>query len=187
VAAALAAYQLRYLIVHLAWLGATLDGTSSRSGTVGAVVLLAIAAGLLLRHSGRGLAARVPRPAGWSLRFVGLWVLCTAVLAGLLGAAGLLHAVTSVGHVQPLTHSLVAGAWSAAPTVLSVGLLLAASLYGLRWLLFELGGERKRLGDLRALVSGSRVVSADLPPAVAPLGAGWSDRGPPASRLLAAF
>lgn len=184
--AVLAAYEFRYLIVHLAAFGTALYGGRSGSVTLWAIVLLAVAAASFLREGGRGLAARVPRP-GWSLRFVGSWMLCSAVIAGLLAAAGLFHVVPAIGHAQPLVHSVVPGAWSAVPTMLLVGLLLAASLYGARWVLLKLVRPRKRPGDFRSPPPGLCVVRADQRPAAAPLRAGWSDRGPPAGVPLAAF
>jgi hypothetical protein len=184
--AALAAYELRYLIVHLAAFGTALYEGRSGPVTLWAIVLLAVGAGSFLREAGRGLASRVPRP-GWSLRFAGSWMLCSAVIAGTLVAAALFHLVPATGHAQPSLHSLLPGAWSAVPTVLLVGLLLAASLGGARWLLVKLVRLRKRAGDFRSPPLVLCVVGAGHRPAAAPLRAGWSDRGPPAGSSLAAF
>jgi hypothetical protein len=183
--AALAAYEFRYLIVHLRAFGTALQGTGS-SATLCALLLLVAGAGCFLRESGRGLASRLPRP-GWSLRFAGWWMLCSAVIAGLLVAAGLFQLMLASGQAQPLVQSVVAGAWSAVPTAGLVGLLLAASWCGARWLLVKLVRPRKRVGDLRSSPLVLCVAAAGQRPAAAPLRAGWSDRGPPPGYPLAAF
>lgn len=180
--AVVAAYELRYLVLHLVAFAAVLHGAGSRSVTLSALVLLTAGAGLFLRESGRGLAASVPRP-GWSLRFAGSWMLCSAALAALFVAAGLFHALPTIGRAQPLARSVLAGMWSAAPAVLLVGLVLAASLYGARWLLLELVQTRQRLGDVRTPGLALCAASVDRRPATAPLRAGWSDRGPPTAAL----
>ena len=184
--AALAAYELRYLVVHLAAFGTALYGGRSGSVTLWATALLAVGVAAFLREGGRGLAARVPRP-GWSLRFAGSWMLCSAVIAGLLAAGGLFHVVPATVYAQPLVHSVVPGAWSAVPTVLLVGLLLAASLYGARWLLLKLVRACRRRGDFRSPLLALCMVSAGGRLAAGPLRAGWSDRGPPTGSPLAAF
>jgi hypothetical protein len=184
--AVLAAYEFRYLIVHLAAFGTAFHGGRSGSATLWATALVAVGAGSFLRESGRGLASRLPRPT-WSLRFAGSWMLCSAVVAGLLAAAGLFHLVSATGHPQPFVNSVMAGAWSAVPTVMLVGLLLAGSLCGARWLLVKLVRPRKRACEFRAPPPVLRLVGADQRPAAAPLRAGWSDRGPPAGAPLAAF
>jgi hypothetical protein len=184
--AVLAAYEFRYLIAHLAAFGTAFHGGGSGSPTLWATALVAVGAGSFLRESGRGLASRLPRPT-WSLEFAGSWMLCSAVVAGLLAAAGLFHFVSATGHPQPFVNSVMAGAWSALPTVMLVGLLLAASLCGARWLLVKLVRPRKRAGEFRAPPRLLRLVGADRRPAAAPLTAGWSDRGPPRRAALAAF
>jgi len=185
--AALAAYELRYLMAHLVAYASSLPGLGSHSSTLWALVALAVGAGFLLRVGCRGLAAGVPRPR-WSLRFVGSWMLCSAALGGILAVAGLVHFAPAVGHAQPPTHLVLRGAWWTVPTVLTVGLLLAASRCGVRWLLYEFVHERQWLGDLQPPYFVLRLVSGVRRPATAPLRAGWSDRGPPpASSQLAAF
>jgi hypothetical protein len=181
----LAAYEFRYLIAHLAAFATVLQAAGSRPVTLGALVLLAAGAGSFLRESGRGLAASVPRP-GWSLRFVGSWMLCSTALAALLVAADLLHALPAIGHAQPLAHLVAPGAWSMAPAVLLVGLVLAASLHGAHWLLLELVRLRRRPGEVRSPLVALCVAVVEQRCVAAPLRAGWSDRGPPTA-VLAAF
>lgn len=185
--AVLAAYELRYLIAHLAVYASSLQGLSLTSPSLWGLVALAVGAGFLLRDGCRGLLARIRRPR-WSLRFVGSWMLCSAVLVGLLGVTGLVHFAPVVGHAQPLTHLALAGAWSSVPTGLVVGLMLAASLCVVRRLLCAFVRQRRWLGQAQPPRFVLRLVSPVWPPAAAPLRAGWSDRGPPTPRsLLAAF
>jgi hypothetical protein len=182
--AALAAYELRYLFIHLAAFATAARGAGSSSVTLWALVVLAVGAGVCLRESARGLAASVPRP-GWSLTFVGSWMLCSAALAAFLIAANLFNALPDFGHTQLLVHSGVAGMWPAGSAVLLVGLVLAASLRGVRWLLLELVGLRHRAVAARAPSLVLLVLRVEQRVAVAPLRAGWSDRGPPTAGLAA--
>ncbi len=183
--AALAAYELRYLVVHLvAYATTVMHAAGSGSATLGVLALLAAGAAMFLRESGRGLAVSVPRP-GWSRCFVGSWLFCSVALAVLLVAANLLHALPAVGHAQPLGLG-VAAAWPTVPAVLLAGLVLAASLRGARLLWFELVRLCRRTGSVRAPLLALRVAVVERRCAAAPLRAGWSDRGPPA-RALAAF
>lgn len=185
--AVLAAYELRYLVAHLAAYASSPQGFGSHSATLWPLVPLAVVAGVLLRDGCRGVLARTPRPR-WSLRFVGSWMLCSALLAGLLAVAGLVHVAPIVGHAQPLTHVALVRALSSVPAVLAVGLLMAVSLCAVRRLLFAFVRERRWLADAQPPRFVLRLVSAVWRPAAAPLRAGWSDRGPPpATSLLAAF
>jgi len=186
VPALLAAYELRYLIAHLGALATALHGAGSGQLTLLAFALLGAGAVWLVRESGRGLGLAVPRP-GWSLRFVRYWMACSSLLAALLLAGNLLHAPFDVGHAQPLAHSVAAGGWPTVPVVLLIGLVLAASLHGARWLLLELRCLHpwpRHLDAVSLLLRGC-VVDSRSP--ADPLRAGWSGRGPPPSAAPAAL
>lgn len=181
--AALALYEVRYLITHLLAYAVARQGPGASRVSVWVLLCLTVGAGLLLRGGCRGLAAGAPRP-GWSLRFVGSWILCSAVLAGLLTLGGLLHVALTIGP----THTPIAGAWSGVPAALSVGLFLTAALSGMRRLLFDFVRARRWFGNVHPSRSVLGLVSAISPPRAVPLRAGWSDRGPPPVRSpLAAF
>jgi hypothetical protein len=178
--AALAAYEFRYLIAHVADLGTVLPAAGSRPVALCGLLSLVVLAGFLLREGGRGIAARVPRP-GWSLRFASSWALYSAAIAVLLFVPEVLREWSSVGSVHPLAHSVLAGGWSAVPAVLMVGLVLTASLHGVRWLLRKLVRPQPRASRAHASRMPIRRAAAEGHPAAAPLTAGWSDRGPPAA------
>jgi len=148
------------------------------------LVLLTALSGVFVREGGRGLGARVPRP-GWSPRFLGSWLLCSAMLGALLIVPDVLHAWSALGPAQPLAHSVVAGGWSAVPAVLMVGLVLAATLHGVHWLLRKFVPLQPRGYDARSSVVAICGAAAGLHSSATPLRAGWSDRGPPAAALAA--
>jgi hypothetical protein len=169
IVAMVAAGELRSVVASMQHLGhAHLAATlAPGSAAFWVTVLLAIGAAVLLRVMTRGLTVARPAP---SKRLALTWACCSAALLGLLGARG----VGSLGLGAVLPSIAVA---------LVVGLLLAASLQGTRWIL----GVVARLGPraptrLRAPapVAIPERIGALLPPA--PLLAGWSDRGPPSSR-----
>ena len=171
--AAVAAYELRYLIAHLAAFATALHG----AGSLWELGLAGTGAAWLLRESGRGLAVGVRRPA-WSLSFVGLWMLCSLVLATVLAAVASFHAA-GIAQDQASVGSLATATWSAVPAGLLIGFVLAASLHGARWLLLELVRLRRRASVVRSPGLLLRGISFDQRTAAAPLRAGWPDRGPP--------
>jgi hypothetical protein len=168
IVAIVAAFELRSLVttaqrVRHVHLPAT---PALGSTTFWLTVLLSIGAGLLLREMVRGLTLpRLDR----SRRPAVTWASCSVALLGVLYAAGLGGSGLSAG----VPSILVA---------LSVGLLLAASLRGTRWILRAVArlvpGAASRL-RLCAAVTVAGWIDAVLAPA--PLLAGWSDRGPPPS------
>jgi hypothetical protein len=180
--AVLGACEFRYVIRQVVPLVAALPGTGLP--TLLALALLAALSGLCLRESARGLARSLPRP-GWSGALAGSWMLCSAALAALLLAANLAHVLPAIGPAQPLAHSVAAGGWSTAPAVLLVGLLLAASLSGARWLLLEFVRLRRAPDVPWHSGLSLPLISFAQPAVAAPLRAGWSDRGPPAAALAA--
>ncbi len=162
-----------------------MQAAGSRSLTLFGLVLVAVLAGVFLREGARGIAAHLPRP-NWSPHFVGSWLLCSATLAALLVAPGVLHSGSALGPAQALVHSAVTGGWSEVPAVLMVGLVLTASLHGVRRLLYELVRLHRRVYDVRWSPVATCGAPADLRrPTFAPLTVGWSDRGPPVTALAA--
>jgi len=177
--AAMAAYELRYLITHLLRLVSGARAIHVPGGPAALGLILVVAAtGLLLRESGRGLSARAGTIT-FSLRLLRSWLVCSAGLGLLLVTVLAFSAATASGHADALAHAIGLGNWFATgPAVLVAGLLLALSVHGARWLLARVRSgpaPARRGGSVAAL--GSQVVSLRL--AGAPLRAGWSDRGPP--------
>jgi hypothetical protein len=166
VPATLAAYELRRLFSVLIGAAAHAGSGHPTELTLLALIGLVVMAGLILRESASGLAGRLPR-AAWSLRLIATWLLGSAAIAALLGAAGLTD------------HGLASENWvGAVPAVLAGGLLLAVSARGAIWLLRDTCGLSPRL-EL-SLPSPLRLLPhAPSLGAVAPLRAGWSGRGPP--------
>jgi hypothetical protein len=112
-------------------------------------------------------------------------MLCSGVLAVLLVAANLFHASSVLGHAQPLSQLVASGIWSATPAVLLAGLVLASSLHGARCLLLQLVRLRRPTGAARSPLRALGLAVVDQRSGVAPLRAGWSDRGPPTAALAA--
>jgi hypothetical protein len=133
-------------------------------GTPWILIVAALGAGLLLREAGRGLAPQVPRPR-WSASFAGSWLGSSALLLTVLLASG---------------GSLGGGALTSIAVAVCLGLVLAASLQGARRLLWAFRRLRGRIPTRRriSLVPSSCALTLTSP-ALAPLLAGWSDRGPP--------
>jgi hypothetical protein len=157
IAALIAAVQLRSL--------ASVAGHVTQLHSLPWSVVLATLLGtVMLRQIGRGLSRQLPRPR-WSARLVGAWAGCAALLSAVLVAAG---------------GSLGSGTWSAIVVAIGLGLLLAASLQGARWVLRVLARLRSSpaaRGPASLAVSSQPALLAALTPA--PLVAGWSGRGPP--------
>jgi hypothetical protein len=127
-------------------------------------VLAALLGAVMLRQLGRGLGRQLPRPQ-WSAGLVGAWAGCTALLFAVLIAAG---------------GSLGSGSWSAIAVAIGLGLLLAASLPGARWVLRALARRRSSpLARRPASVVARSLSTVLIALATAPLLAGWSGRGPP--------
>ncbi len=181
VPAALAAYELRYLLTRLLHL-ITGSRAVSVPGGLEAIMLILVATGsvLLLRESARGLSSQVGSPR-WSVRLLRSWLFCTVGLGASLVTALTFTSATASGHTgsASLLHAIEAGNWlSAGPALLIAGLLLALSWHGAKWLL-------DRVGSTPGMRPLARAAAARLEGAEsfrltgAPLRAGWSDRGPP--------
>jgi hypothetical protein len=182
----IAVYELRYL---LASAGAALAGTEHaypHSIRTWVIALVALATGTLLLEIGRGLPAHVGRPPR-SLRLVGLWLLCFSTLVALVGCQVLVSGLLHGGHSAGLVTMFGTGTWSSICSAAGVGLVLAASLGGACWVLQKVARWRRvEVALRRPDLAIRRVSSIVMAPTPVPLMAGWSDRGPPASALLAA-
>jgi hypothetical protein len=145
------------------------DVTRLHVSTPWIVIGAAFVTAALLREIGRGLPAALPRPR-WSTGLVAAWAACSGLLFVALS-------VLSTGGGP-----LGSGAWSAVAVAVCLGLLLATSLQGARWVLRELVRLHARPpGRQRAPSLPSSPAIAMAAPVAAPLLAGWSDRGPPLS------
>jgi hypothetical protein len=87
----------------------------------------------------------------------------------------------ATGHAVGLAGVFADGGWRSIPASACVGLVLAASLHGARWVLDDVArrgadalAPRRRVSALTV-----REVRTALPASEPKLG-GWSDRGPPA-------
>jgi hypothetical protein len=182
VPALIAVYELRYVLAHLASTGAALAGTDHaylRSLQPWVMALLALGTGSLLLQIGRGLRGHIGRPR-WSASLVALWSLCFSALVALLCCQSLLTSLLGAGHPVGLSTVLGAGTWSSIAAALGVGLVLAVSVGGARWILGKVAGRRRRkVAPRRRGVGVVRFASGELRPAPVPVLAGWSDRGPP--------
>ncbi len=177
--AAVAAYELRYLITHVVRLvsGAGAIQASGRLAPL-ALILIAAASGLLLRESARGLSCRIASPT-WSRALIRSWLSCSAGLGVLLVTVLAFSAVTASDQGDALPHAIGLGNWAAAgPALLSAGLLLALSMRGAQWLLTRVRSRFLMAREPGAVAQVSSR-SVDVRFAGAPLRAGWSDRGPP--------
>jgi hypothetical protein len=187
--AALAAYELRYLLASLGSAGAGLRWIArvdEHSSGPWIVALLAIGVCLMLREISRGLVERASRPR-WSVVLVGWWLLCSSALIATFCSVEVVRSLVAVGHPAGLAQVVGPGGWSSMAAALCLGFLLAASFQGawrvlrevVRWRARHVPSARRRPVLLRS----AEVIRL---PAAAPLLAGWSERGPPAGSPLAA-
>ena len=141
---------------------------------------------LLLREMGRGLPARTPRPQ-WSARFVGLWVLCSAISMACISCEELWRGSTSLGVHSGLVQIASAGGWSSIPAAVFVGLFLAASLRYARWAARAVADWlRPHLAGVSASTTGVIRSALAQQPQLAPVADGWSSRGTPLRVSVAA-
>lgn len=187
--AALAAYELRYLLASLGSVGAGLRWIAradEHSSGPWIVALLAIGVCLMLREISRGLVKRALRPR-WSVVLVGLWLLCSSALVAIFCCGEVFRSLVAFGHPVELAQVFGPGGWSSMPAALCLGFLLAASLQGAWWVLREVVRWRARhIPSRRRRPVALRSTEVVRLPAAVPLLAGWSERGPPAGRPLAA-
>jgi hypothetical protein len=182
-------YELRYVLGRLASAGPALLGTDrlyAHPVKLWVLALLALGSGAMLLEIGRGVHRQIVRPR-WSVSLVGRWLLCFSVLLGVLCCPDLMRSLSSSGHPAGLVTASSAGMWCSVAAALSLGLLVAASLGGARWILSRIARLRRRWSAPRRRgVAVVRVSVGVQGPAPVPLLAGWSGRGPPAGLELAA-
>jgi hypothetical protein len=130
------------------------------------LIVVAVAAGVMLREAGRGLISQLPHPQ-WSARFIATWTASSGLLLTVLLAS---HGTLSVS------------TWILIPLAACLGLVLAASLHGVHRLLRMVQLRRRIPMRIRAFAVASSPALSVAAAVPAPLLAGWSDRGPP-SRL----
>jgi hypothetical protein len=150
------------------------------------MALMALGTGSLLLEVARGLPEHVGRPR-WSMSLVGLWLLCSSALVALIGCQTIISTLLGAEHPAGLVTVFGAGTWSSICSAAGIGLVLAASLGGARWILRTVARWRRRqVPRQRRDLAIQRVASVVLAPTPVPLLAGWSDRGPPGRLAFAA-
>lgn len=181
--AAFAVHQLRYMLAYGAATGPELQRTGHsylHSVVPWLIMLLAVAAGGVLRDLGRAFA-RQTTPKRYSLSLVALWAACTGALVAIFAGQELLEGVFATGHPAGLSGIFGYGGWWALPAAACIGLVLAAVFHGARWIVDAVARratQPQRAARLPESVAARSSRSFTLTPA--PLLAGWSSRGPPA-------
>jgi hypothetical protein len=186
--AAFAVFELRYLFASLSHCVAAFGRSThllSGSSSLWLVAALTLCALLMLREIARGLNADAVRP-DWSRSLLRLWLLCAAAMLAVICCGELAGVCSALGGHGAFGQTVAPQIWSAIPAALCIGLLVAVSLRGARWVL------SKAVGLRRALVSARRRQPRQRRPATVllllaatPLLAGWSDRGPPTTFAFA--
>jgi hypothetical protein len=180
--AAFAVHQLRYWFAFGGHAGAELQaqGHSYLHSLVPWIMLLvAISVGAFLGALGRALGGRCSLPR-YTLSFAALWLLCAFCLVAIYTTQEFLEGLFATGHPGGLVGIFGYGGWWSIPASLGVGLVLAATFHGARWVLREVAARASRVvGPRSHRVVRMRAPRAVLLPRLAPLADGWSDRGPP--------
>lgn len=180
-AAAFAVHQLRYWLAFGGGAGAQLrvQGHSYLQSLVPWIVLLlAFAAGLFLRAIGRAFRGDCSLPR-YTVSFAGLWLLCAGALFAIYCAQESLEGLLAAGHPAAVAGIFGYGGWWAIPASAAVGLVLAATFHGARWVLNEVALRHRRRRSPLPKAPSVHLPDTFLPPALAPLAEGWSGRGPP--------
>lgn len=181
-AAAFAVHQLRYVLAFHGDAGLELQrqGHSYLHSLVPWIVLaVALVFGAFLRALGRALGGRCSLPR-YTVSFVALWLACVVSLVAIYVGQEFLEGIFATGHPGGLVGVFGYGGWWSVPAAIAVGLVLAATFHGARWVLREVADRCRghlRLGRVRL-----RAVrpARDVPlPRLAPIAGGWSGRGPP--------
>ncbi|MBV9819536.1 MAG: hypothetical protein JOZ07_14480 [Solirubrobacterales bacterium] len=180
--AGFAVHQLRYLLAYGSAASAMLQrqGHSYLHSVVPWMVLaLGLAVGGLLSSLGRALSGRTTLPR-LGLSLTGLWLSCSVCLIAIYCSQELLEGTFATGHPAGLAGVFGSGGWWAIPTALCVGLVLAAVLHGACRLVREVALRHRagRAAGRRTRIDVPRPAPLALP-RLAPLAAGWCDRGPP--------
>jgi hypothetical protein len=180
--AAFAVHQLRYWFAFHGLMGLELQrqGHAYLHSLVPWIVLLmALAAGAFLRALGRALGGHCSLPR-YTLSFAALWLVCAASLLAIYVSQELLEGTFVTGHPAGLVGVFGYGGWWSIPAALGVGLVLAASFHGARWVLRETAQRhaRRPLVVVRAAAA-VRPPQGVLLPRMAALAGGCSGRSPP--------
>ncbi len=183
-AGALAVHQLRYWLAfgHLASAAIQRQGHAYLHSLLPWVVLLvALALGVFVRALGRAFSGHCS-PRRYAISFVALWLVCTAALIVIYAGQELLEGVWANGHPAGVAGIFGFGGWWSVPAATAIGLVLAATFHGARWVLSEVVRRvvRRRTGLRPAHQVPRFVPLVVLRPAL--LAGGWSGRGPPRSR-----
>jgi hypothetical protein len=180
--AALAVHQLRYWLTY----GGGVSAVLARQGhaylssvTPWVVVLTALVAGGFLRALGRSLGGR-GSARHHAASFLVLWLVAVVALVALYVVQEGLEGLLATGHPAGVAGIFGHGGLWAAPAAACVGLVLAAALYGGRRLLDAATRLCSTRGRPRAHRVARELPRAAARPRLAPVAAGWSDRGPPA-------
>lgn len=180
-AAAFAVHQLRYWLAFGGRAGTQLEaqGHSYLHSLVPWIVLpVAFAAGLFLRAIGRAFHGQRSLHR-YTVSFVGLWLLCAGSLVAIYCAQEFLEGLFAAGHPAGIAGIFGYGGWWAIPASAAVGLVLAATFHGARWVLNEVASRHSRRRSAPRNSLAARLPAAYPPAALAPLADGWSGRGPP--------
>jgi hypothetical protein len=143
------------------------------------MMVLALAAGGFLRAMGHAFSQQTSLRR-YSLSFAALWIACTGALVVIFAGQELLEGWFATGHPAGLAGIFGYGGVWAVPVALCIGLVLAATFHGARWIVDEIV---RRTADARP----APALNDPLPAcatrpfklAPGPLLAGWSTRGPP--------
>jgi hypothetical protein len=180
--AAFAVHQLRYWFAFHGAIGLELQ----RQGHVylhslvpWIVLLIALAVGAFLRALGRALGGQCSLPR-YTASFGVLWLVCSACLLAIYVSQELLEGMFVTGHPAGLVGVFGYGGWWSIPAAVGVGLVLAASFHGARWVLHETARRRARrlLAPVRAAAA-ARAPRDVLLPRMAALAGCCSGRSPP--------
>jgi hypothetical protein len=180
--AALIVHQLRYMLAFGGHAGVQLSrqGHAYLHSLVPWIVLLiGVAMGAFLWALGRALGGQRTR-SRYTLSLAGLWIVCAGFLVAIYVAQELLEGLLATGHPVGLAGIFGYGGWWAVPAALCVGLVLATTYHGARWVLDEVAQRRRSCANypVARRAPSPRWRDAALP-RLAPLAEGWSGRGPP--------
>jgi hypothetical protein len=180
--AAFAVHQLRYVLAFGGHAGIELQRSGHaylHSLVPWIVLLLALALGGFARGLGRALAGH-SSPGRYGISLAALWLVCAAALLAVFTVQEAIEGLVIAGHPAGLAGIFGYGGWWAIPVCACFGLMLAAWLHGARWVLAAVA--RRHACPARPR---RRLAFVPIPPlalwqpVLAPLCAGWSDRGPP--------
>ena len=180
-AGALAVHELRYLLAYgpHASLALQRQGHAYLHSLVPWIVLsLGLVLGGFARCVGRTWAGERSLPR-YSVSLIALWLVCTASLLTLYAGQESLEGLLASGHPVGWAAIFGYGGWWAIPASLCVGLVLAATYHGARWVLHTVARRARRRPAIAGRASVLSFVASVPLPRLAPVAGGWSPRGPP--------